>query len=82
MSRGLAHLRELLDAYDQVNADFETVDYGDPDAMDALLEKQANLQDAIDAADAWELIVTSRLRWTPSCTRPRCSCNSSQWRRA
>ena len=55
VERGLAHLRELLDAYDQVNADFETVDYGDPDAMDALLEKQANLQDAIDAADAWEL---------------------------
>ena len=55
VERGLAHLRALLDAYDQVNADFETVDYGDPDAMDALLEKQANLQDAIDAADAWEL---------------------------
>ena len=51
---GLAHLRELLDAYDQVNADFETVDYGDPDAMDALL-KNNPIADAIDAADAWEL---------------------------
>ena len=52
---GLAHLRNLLTEYDQINEDFETIDYEDMDAMDRLLERQASVQDAIDAADAWEL---------------------------
>ena len=55
VEQGLAHLRKLLDDYDQVNEDFATLDYEDPNAMDVLLEKQAALQDAIDAANAWDL---------------------------
>ena len=52
---GLANLRNLLTEYDQINEEFETIDYEDMDAMDKLLERQAAVQDAIDAADAWEL---------------------------
>jgi len=48
---GLAHIRGLLNEYEKVNEGF-----GDPDAdFDALCEKQARLQDQIDAVDAWEL---------------------------
>ena len=48
---GLAHIRALLDEFEKVNEGF-----GDPDAdFDALCEKQARLQDQIDAVDAWEL---------------------------
>ena len=52
---GLSHLRQLLIEYDQINDEFETIDYEDMDAMDALLARQASVQDAIDASDAWEL---------------------------
>ena len=42
---------DLLDRYDQVNAQF-----GDPEAdFDALLAEQADLQDEIDRLDAWNL---------------------------
>lgn len=52
---GLAHLRALLNEYDEINDAFETIDYEDMEAMDKLLERQASVQDAIDASDAWEL---------------------------
>ena len=52
---GLAHLRALLNEYDAINDAFETIDYEDMEAMDQLLERQASVQDAIDASDAWEL---------------------------
>ena len=55
VEQGLAHLRALLNEYDEINDAFETIDYEDMDAMDALLDRQASVQDAIDAADAWEL---------------------------
>jgi ATP-binding cassette ChvD family protein len=48
---GLKHIRTLLDEFEKVNEGF-----GDPDAdFDALCEKQARLQDQIDAVDGWEL---------------------------
>ena len=48
---GLAHIRNLLVEFEKVNEGF-----GDPDAdFDALCEKQARLQDQIDAVNAWEL---------------------------
>ncbi len=48
---GLAHIRAILDEYEKVNEGF-----GDPDAdFDALIAKQARLQDQIDATNAWEL---------------------------
>jgi len=48
---GLKDLRDLMKAYDEVSEAF-----GDPDAdFDKLIARQADLQDALDAADAWEL---------------------------
>ena len=52
VEQGLAHLKSLLTEYDQINEAFETIDY---EEMDALLERQASVQDAIDASDAWDL---------------------------
>lgn len=48
---GLKGLRDLLQRFDEVSAAF-----GEPDAdYDALGEEQGKLQDAIDAAGAWDL---------------------------
>jgi len=45
--------RDLLRRFDEVNASFG--DVSDDDAMNKLLDEQAKLQDAIDAANLWEL---------------------------
>ncbi|HEU0301333.1 MAG TPA: energy-dependent translational throttle protein EttA [Longimicrobium sp.] len=45
--------RDLLRRFDEVNASFG--DVSDDDEMNKLLEEQARLQDAIDAANLWEL---------------------------
>ena len=50
---GLGELRTLLKEYDAVNAAFETVE--SDDEMDKLINRQAELIDALDAADAWEV---------------------------
>ena len=51
VSDGVAATRALLTRYDEVCQAM-----GEPDAdFDSLLAEQANLQDAIDAADAWDL---------------------------
>ncbi len=48
---GLKDIRELVERYEAVN-----VAFGDPDAdFDALCAEQAELQDKIEAANAWEL---------------------------
>ena len=48
---GLSHVRSLLDQFEAVSAQF-----ADPDAdMDALIERQAVLQDQIEAVDGWNL---------------------------
>jgi len=48
---GLKEIRDLLVEYDKISEGF-----GDPDAdFDKLIARQADLQDAIDAADGWEL---------------------------
>src|SRR5512142_2823669 len=46
-------IRDLLRRFDEVNAKFAEIT--DDDAMQALIEEQATLQDAIDHANAWEL---------------------------
>jgi len=47
---------DLLAEFDQVNAAFADPDVlEDPDKMDALIARQAELQDKLDAADAWNL---------------------------
>jgi sulfate-transporting ATPase len=55
VEKGLAHIRALLNEYEEINQAFETVDYEDTDAMDVLMERQATVQDAIDINKAWEL---------------------------
>ncbi|MED5374804.1 MAG: energy-dependent translational throttle protein EttA [Myxococcota bacterium] len=48
---GLSHWRQLLADYEAVSEGF-----GDPDAdFDKLIERQARLQDEIDAAGAWDI---------------------------
>jgi ATP-binding cassette ChvD family protein len=49
----VAKTRALLTRFDQINA--KLGEPLDPDAMDKLLEEQAKVQDAIDAANAWDL---------------------------
>ena len=49
---GVAETKSLLDRFEAVNAKFAEVD---PDEMDDLLAEQAELQEQIDAADAWDL---------------------------
>ena len=43
---------DLLRRYDEINERFATVE---PDAMDALLEEQARVQEEIEKHDAWTL---------------------------
>ncbi len=47
---------DLLAEFDQVNEAFADPDVlEDPDKMDALIQRQAELQDKLDACDAWNL---------------------------
>ena len=49
----VAKPRALLTRFDQINA--KLGEPMDPDAMEKLLDEQAKVQDAIDAANAWDL---------------------------
>lgn len=53
VEEGLAEVRELLVAFDKLNEKF--ADPMSDDEMTALLDKQAKLQDRIDAVNGWEL---------------------------
>ena len=53
VEEGVAETRALLHAFEALTAKFS--DPMDDDAMAALLDQQAKLQDRIDAANAWEL---------------------------
>ncbi len=53
---GVQPIMDLLDEFDKVNESFGDPDVlDDPDKMDALLARQAELQDKLDAADAWNI---------------------------
>ena len=53
---GVQPIMDLLAEYDSVNAAFGDPEVlEDPDKMDALLARQAELQDKLDAADAWNI---------------------------
>ena len=65
----VAPVKNLLKRFDEVNAKF--AEDMTPEAMDKLLEEQGKLQDAIDAANAWDLdrtleIAMDALRLPPS----------------
>lgn len=53
---GVQQIYDVLAEYDEVNHKFELPEYyEDPDKMDALMARQAELQDMIDATDAWNI---------------------------
>lgn len=53
---GVRPVMDLLAEFDRVNEAFGDPDVlEDPDRMDALIARQAELQDALDAADAWNI---------------------------
>lgn len=53
---GVQPIMDLLAEFDEVNLAFADPDVlEDPDKMDALIARQAELQDKLDAADAWNI---------------------------
>lgn len=50
---GVREVKDMLTRYDEINAKF--AEPMDDDAMQALLDEQAKLQDKIEANDAWDL---------------------------
>jgi len=53
---GAAETVAILEEYNTINDQFGLEEvYSDPDKMEKLMNRQAVLQDQIDAADAWEL---------------------------
>ncbi len=56
VKEGVADTVAILDEYNQINDMFGLPEvYEDPDKMQKLMDKQAALQDKIDATNAWEL---------------------------
>ena len=53
---GVAETMAVLEEYNQINDLFGLEEnYSDPDKMDKLMDRQATLQDKIDALGAWEI---------------------------
>ena len=57
----LAETKAVLDRFEAVSTRLGEVE--DPDEMMALIEEQAELQEKIEAADAWDLDARSKSRW-------------------
>ncbi|MBD0725272.1 energy-dependent translational throttle protein EttA [Flavobacterium sp. L1I52] len=56
VQEGVAETMAVLDEYNKINDLFGLEEnYSDPDKMDKLMERQAVLQDKIDALGAWEI---------------------------
>ena len=56
VKEGVADTVAILDEYNQINDQFGLEEvYSDPDKMEKLMNRQAVLQDEIDARGAWEL---------------------------
>lgn len=56
VKEGVSETVEVLDEYNAINDDFAKPEvYEDPDKMEKLMDKQAKLQDKIDAENAWEI---------------------------
>ena len=56
VKEGVAETVAILDEYNKINDQFGLEEvYSDADKMDKLMNRQAELQDQIDATDAWEL---------------------------
>jgi sulfate-transporting ATPase len=56
VKEGAQETVDILDEYNKINDDFGLPEvYENPDKMEALMARQAQLQDKIDATNAWEL---------------------------
>ena len=56
VSEGVKHITDVLDEYNDINEKLGTPEvYENADVMDKYLNRQGELQDKIDAYDAWEL---------------------------
>lgn len=56
VKEGVQEIVDVLDEYNKINDMFGLPEvYENPDKMEALMNKQAKLQDKIDASNAWEL---------------------------
>ncbi|MBQ1796241.1 MAG: energy-dependent translational throttle protein EttA [Prevotella sp.] len=53
---GVQYVYDALKEYDEINEKFGLEEYyGDPDKMDKLMQRQAEVQDIIDSTDAWNM---------------------------
>ena len=53
---GVQHVYDALAEFDEINVKFGLPEYyEDPDKMDKLMQRQAELQDVIDSTDAWNM---------------------------
>ncbi|GAA0759893.1 energy-dependent translational throttle protein EttA [Psychroflexus lacisalsi] len=72
VKEGVADVVAILDEYNKINDDFGLPEvYEDADKMQKLMDRQAKLQDKIDATNAWELdnkleVAMDALRTPPS----------------
>lgn len=56
VKEGAQEIVDILDEYNKINDDFGLPEvYENPDKMEKLMARQAELQDRIDATNAWEL---------------------------
>ena len=56
VKEGAQEIVDILDEYNKINDDFALPEvYENPDKMEKLMARQAELQDRIDATNAWEL---------------------------
>lgn len=86
VKEGASETVAILEEYNKINDMFGLEEvYSDPDKMDELMKKQAELQDKIDASNAWELdtkleIAMDALR-TPEPDRLLKHCSGGEARR-
>lgn len=53
---GVQHVYDALREYDEINVKFGQEEYySDPDKVDKLMQRQAEVQDIIDSTDAWNM---------------------------
>ena len=56
VQEGVQHVYDALREYDEINVKFGLEEYySDPDKMDKLMKRKAEVQDIIDATDAWNM---------------------------
>ena len=56
VQEGVQHVYDALKEYDEINVKFGLEEYySDPDKMDSLMARQAEVPDIIDSTDAWNM---------------------------